>query len=151
VRPAAAAPGGRRLAGNLLDLLATLFSERAGVRTAGQAALRRSLLLSVHSWIDAHLADPELDPDTIARANHISVRSLHKLFHDQGTSVARWVREQRLANCRRDLADPALAERGVHAIARRWGFDDAAHFSKIFKASYGEPPGAYRAKCAGGQ
>jgi AraC-like DNA-binding protein len=32
----------------------------------------------------------------------------------------------------------------VHAIARRWGFDDAAHFSKIFKACYGEPPGAYR-------
>ena len=30
------------------------------------------------------------------------------------------------------------------AIARRWGFDDPAHFSKIFKASYGEPPGQYR-------
>lgn len=141
-------PVNSRLADNLLDLLATLFSERAGVRTADPGALRRSLLLSVHSWIDAHLADPDLDPDTIARANHISVRYLHKLFQEQGTSVGSWVRERRLANCRRDLADPALAQRGVHAIARSWGFDDAAHFSKIFKASYGEPPGAYRAKCA---
>jgi AraC-like DNA-binding protein len=92
----------------------------------------------------AHLADPGLDPVAIARANHISVRYLHKLFHDQGTSVARWVRERRLANCRRDLEDPALAQRGGHAIARRWGFEDPAHFSKIFKASFGEPPGAYR-------
>ena len=133
-----------RLAGNVLDLLATLFGERTGMTPADPAALRRSLLLSVHSWIDAHLADPDLDPDTIARANHISVRYLHKLFQEQGTSVGSWVRERRLANCRRDLADPALAQRGVHAIARRWGFDDAAHFSKIFKASYGQPPGAYR-------
>jgi AraC-like DNA-binding protein len=141
-------PVNSRLADNVLDLLATLFSERAGLTPADPAALRRSLLLSVHSWIDAHLADPDLDPDTIARANHISVRYLHKLFQEQGTSVGSWVRERRLANCRRDLADPALAQRGVHAIARSWGFDDAAHFSKIFKASYGEPPGAYRAKCA---
>jgi AraC-like DNA-binding protein len=137
-------PVNSRLADNVLDLLATLFSERAGVTPADPAALRRSLLLSVHSWIDAHLADPDLAPDTIARANHISVRYLHKLFQEQGTSVGNWVRERRLANCRRDLADPALARRGVHAIARSWGFDDAAHFSKIFKASYGQPPGAYR-------
>ena len=85
-----------------------------------------------------------LGPATIARGNHIFVRYLHRLFHDQGTSVARWVRERRLANCRRDLEDPALAQRGVQAIARRWGFEDPAHFSKIFKASYGDPPGAYR-------
>ncbi len=137
-------PVNSRLADNVLDLLATLFSERTGMTPADPAALRRSLLLSVHSWIDAHLADPDLDPDTIARASHISVRYLHKLFQEQGTSVGSWVRERRLANCRRDLADPALAQRGVHAIARSWGFDDAAHFSKIFKASYGQPPGAYR-------
>ena len=137
-------PVNSRLADNVLDLLATLFGERTGMTPADPAALRRSLLLSVHSWIDAHLADPDLDPDTIARANHISVRYLHKLFQEQGTSVGSWVRERRLANCRRDLADPALAQRGVHAIARSWGFDDAAHFSKIFKASYGQPPGAYR-------
>jgi AraC-like DNA-binding protein len=133
-----------RLADNVLDLLATLFGERTGVPLTDPATMRRSLLLNVHGWIEAHLADPDLGPAAIARANHISVRYLHKLFHDQGTSVARWVRERRLNNCRRDLEDPTLAQRGVHAIARRWGFEDAAHFSKIFKASYGEPPGAYR-------
>jgi AraC-like DNA-binding protein len=141
-------PVNSRLADNVLDLLATLFSERTGMTPADPAALRRSLLLSVHSWIDAHLTDPDLDPDTIARANHISVRYLHKLFQEQGTSVGSWVRERRLANCRRDLEDPALAQRGVHVIARSWGFDDAAHFSKIFKASYGQPPGAYRQRAS---
>jgi len=133
-----------RLAENVLDLLATLFGERVGTEQADTAALRRSLLLQVCAWIDANLGEPCLDPDAIARAHHISVRYLHRLFHDEGTSVARWVRERRLDNCRRDLEDPAQAERGVVSIARRWGFADPAHFSKIFKASYGEPPGAYR-------
>lgn len=134
----------RRLADNVLDLLATLFGERAGGPPSDPAVVRRSLLLAVCAWIDGNLGEPGLDPDTIAHANHISVRYLHKLFHDQGTSVARWVRERRLDNCRRDLENPALAERGVLAIGRRWGFDDPAHFSKVFKASYGEPPGQYR-------
>ena len=133
-----------RLAGNVLDLLATLFGERTGAPPTDPATVRRVLLLNVHGWIDAHLGDADLDPVTIASANHISVRYLHRLFHDQGTSVARYVRERRLDNCRRDLEDPALAQRGVQAIARRWGFGDAAHFSKIFKATFGEPPGQYR-------
>ena len=138
----------RRLAGNVLDLLATLFGEGTGGPPADPAAARRSLLLTVCAWIDRNLGEPGLDPEAIARANHISVRYLHRLFHDQGTSVARWVRESRLDHCRRDLEDPALAERGVLAIARRWGFGDAAHFSKIFKAAYGAPQAQYR--CAAG-
>jgi AraC-like DNA-binding protein len=133
-----------RLAGNVLDLLATMFGERAGAPPTDPATVGRSLLLGVQAWIDAHLGDADLDPVTIAAANHISVRYLHKLFHADGTSVARWVRERRLDNCRRDLEDPALAQREVQAIARRWGFDAAAHFTKIFRASFGEPPGAYR-------
>ena len=133
-----------RLADNVLDLLATMFGEQTGAPPTDPATIRRSLLLAVCGWIDAHLGDPELDPVTIAAANHDSVRYLHKLFHDQGTSVARWVCERRLENCRRDLEDPALGHRGVQAIARHWGFEDPAHFSKIFKSTYGEPPGQYR-------
>ena len=139
----------RRLADNVLDLLATMFGERASGPPADPAAARRSLLLTVCAWIDRNLGEPGLDPEAVARANHISVRYLHRLFHEQGTSVARWVRESRLDHCRRDLEDPALAERGVLAIARRWGFGDPAHFSKIFKAAYGAPPAQYR--CAASQ
>ena len=77
-------------------------------------------------WISATLVPLECAP--VSRDPFRG--DLHKLFHDQGTSVARWVRERRLANCRRDLEDPALAQRGVHAIARRWGFEDPAHFQQ---------------------
>jgi hypothetical protein len=42
----------------------------------------------------------------------------------------------------------ALLRPGDLAIARRWGFAGAPHFSKIFKAAYGVPPAQYR--CAAG-
>ena len=58
----------------------------------------------------------------IAAAHHISLRSLHQLFHDEGLTVAGWIRQRRLECCRRDLSDPALAARPVAAIAARWGF-----------------------------
>jgi AraC-like DNA-binding protein len=133
-----------RLADNVLDLVATMFGERGGAEPTDPGSVRRSLLLAVHGWIEAHLGDPALRPETIAQASHISVRYLHKLFHDEGTTVARWVRERRLDNCRRDLENPALAGRCVLAIATSWGLCDLAHFSKLFKASYGEPPAQYR-------
>jgi AraC-like DNA-binding protein len=134
----------RRRADSVLDMLAAMVAQRTGKPATDPAVTRRSLLFGIYDWIDKNLDMPGLCPETIARASHISVRYLHKLFQDEGTSVARWVRECRLEKCRRDLEDPTLAEREVIAIARRWGFDDAAHFNKIFKATYGMPPGQYR-------
>ena len=52
----------------------------------------------------------------------MSVRSLHQLFHDEGLTVAGWIRQRRLERCRRDLADPGLAARPIAAIAAQLGF-----------------------------
>jgi AraC-like DNA-binding protein len=78
------------------------------------------------------------------RTHHISLRLLHKLFEEQGTSVGRWIRERRLERCRRDLRDPAMSDLPASAIALGWGFADAAHFSRVFREAYGCPPGEYR-------
>jgi AraC-like DNA-binding protein len=74
----------------------------------------------------------------------VSRRLLYNLFEEEGTSVARWIRERRLERCRRDLLDPALSHVPASAIAMGWGFADAAHFSRVFRARYGLPPGEYR-------
>ena len=74
----------------------------------------------------------------------MSLRSLHQLFHDEGLTVAGWIRQRRLERCRRDLADPALAARPVAAIAARWGYPSAAEFSRAFRAAHGVPPAEYR-------
>lgn len=105
---------------------------------------QRALLASVHDFIARRLPDPRLTPQTIADAHQISLRHLQKLFHAEGLTVAGWVRHQRLERCRHDLADPRLRDRSINAIATRWGFGDAAHFSRLFRAAYGLPPSDYR-------
>ena len=102
------------------------------------------MLTTVQTFIQQHLGDPRLDPAGIAAAHHISLRSLHQLFHDEGLTVAGWIRRRRLEQCRRDLSDPALANRPVAAVAARWGFTSAADFSRAFRAEHGMPPSEYR-------
>jgi AraC-like DNA-binding protein len=101
-------------------------------------------MLRILDFIGHHLSDQELGVEYIAAANHISVRQLHKLFSDEDRTVGAWIRSRRLDACRRDLADPLLRGMPVHAIAARWGFPSAAHFSRVFRAHYGMTPQEYR-------
>ena len=116
--------------------------------TARRAALRAE----VRRYVRAHLQDPALDPEAIARAHAISVRALHALFEDTGESVAGLVRRERLARCFEDLGLPSGGS--VTEIAFRWGFRDAAHFSRVFKREFERhaergPPRRARGRPAG--
>ncbi|MEU0738873.1 helix-turn-helix domain-containing protein [Streptomyces sp. NPDC006134] len=138
-----------RLGGVALDLITALLARRLGDPPSPAAGTRReTLLLRVQTYVDRHLADPDLPPAAVAAAHHISVRCLHRLFEEQGTGVAAWIRGKRLERCRRDLADPALADRPVRAIAARWGFPRPSDFGRAFRDAYGVPPGEYRRHCA---
>ncbi|MEV5407938.1 helix-turn-helix domain-containing protein [Thermopolyspora sp. NPDC052614] len=140
-RPATAA----RLSTVVTDLVTTAVAERAERYEAVPAESRsRTLLLSIHAFIDRHLGDPTLSPADIAAAHHVSLRQLHRLFETEKTTVAAWIRQRRLERCRRDLADPALHATPVGVIAARWGLPDSAHFSRIFRQAYGMPPAEYR-------
>lgn len=98
----------------------------------------------VVAWIRQHLHDPDLSIDSIAHALHLSTRSLQRLFEGEELGVAGLVRELRLDAIRRDLDDPALADRTITYIAARWGITDAPWLSRAFRARYGIPPSAYR-------
>lgn len=135
--------GGRRLTRNALDLVTTMFANELAIRPENHDP-NRQLLDKVRAYIDANLSDAEMTPADIAAAHYISTRHLYNLFKPSGTTVAAWIRSRRLEHCRRDLTDPVCADRPVAAIASRWGFVDAAHFSRLFKSSFGTPPGSYR-------
>lgn len=134
---------GTRLVHSALDLVTTLFSSELGL-DGRSTDPHRALMHRIRTHIDRHLASTELTPASIAAAHFISTRHLHALFQEEGTTVSTWVRTRRLEQCRRDLIDPVLADRSVAAIAARWGFVDAAHFSRAFKSAYGVAPSEYR-------
>jgi AraC-like DNA-binding protein len=134
-----------RLSTAALEVLATRLARELDVPDWGTPESRRqALLTTVQAFIQQRLGDPGLSPAMIAAAHHISLRTLHQLFHDGGLTVAGWIRQRRLECCRRDLSDPALADRPVAAIAGRWGFSSAADFSRAFRAVHGLPPSEYR-------
>jgi AraC-like DNA-binding protein len=95
-------------------------------------------------FIGRRLSDPGLTPEAVAGAHHISVRQLHKLFQHEELTVGRWIQRCRLEECRRELARLGAARHTVAAVARRWGFVSAAHFSRVFRAAYGVSPGEWR-------
>jgi AraC-like DNA-binding protein len=59
------------------------------------------------------------------------------------------VRKLRLARCAADLRSAASDGTGITDIAFRWGFNDSAHFSKAFRAEFGQSPRDYRARHRG--
>jgi methylphosphotriester-DNA--protein-cysteine methyltransferase len=61
-----------------------------------------------------------------------------------GTSLCRWIKQARLDHCAADLSNPDLRERSITEIAFGWGFNDAAHFSRTFRAEFGMAPREYR-------
>lgn len=135
---------GARLAHSALDLVTTMFANELDVN-AGPGTPHQVLLQRIRAYIDRNLASTDLGPAQIAAAHFISTRHLHGIFREQGTTVSAWIRTRRLERCRRDLLSPLYADRPVAAIAARWGFVDAAHFSRVFKAAYAESPSELRA------
>ncbi len=141
-----AGPERARLGTATLDLLTVALAGRLDrVRETPFETRQRALLASVRAFIEERLGDPSLSPGMIAAAHHVSLRYLHKLFEDEQTTVAAWIRTRRLERCRRDMLDPARHAEPVSSIAMRWGLTNAAHFSRLFRAQYGAPPAAYRA------
>ncbi|MFF4865718.1 helix-turn-helix domain-containing protein [Streptomyces sp. NPDC001231] len=134
-----------RLAVIGVDLVAALLAHHldGGTQLPPDSHLR-VLKARICAFIERQLGDPGLSPAVVAAAHQISLRYLQRLFHDQGMTVSNRIRERRLERCRRDLANPQLGSRPIHAIATRWGFTSAAHFSRAFRAAYGMPPGDYR-------
>jgi AraC-like DNA-binding protein len=138
----------RGVAGSVADLLHTMAVER---KAAGRAVHgrerdeRAALARRVRHFVNENIADRTLSPERIAAHHRVSVRYLHKVFADEGITLSRWIRRRRLEECRRELARPAGDAPAVSfaAIARRWGFANAAHFSRSFRVEYGMTPGEW--------
>jgi AraC family transcriptional regulator, positive regulator of tynA and feaB len=120
----------------------------AAVRQHGGSAAGATVfptLAALENWIEKRLLVGDVTPAAIAAAHGMSVRSVYRIFEEADETVSGFVRARRLARACRDLAagtDP------ISDIAVRWGFSDASHFARAFRAQYGCAPRDYRAAAA---
>lgn len=116
---------------------AVLSSHHQGRPEAVLAAI--SPLRAAVRMIDQNLHDPTLDVAWLARSLGLSRSALYRLFETRG-GVAHFIRERRLIQSAMDLASPANRNRRVADVARRWGFNSHAVFTRAFQAHYGISP-----------
>ncbi|MFD4511136.1 helix-turn-helix domain-containing protein [Streptomyces sp. NPDC058457] len=133
-------PTAERLAESVIDLMAATAADQLEADPAELPGADGVLLLRVQTYIRWHLSDPGLTPPVIAGVHGISVRYLHRLFEAEGSTVSRWIREQRLRECRRELAAQPPGSVSLGQVARRWGFASPAGFGKAFRNSFGLSP-----------
>jgi AraC-like DNA-binding protein len=119
---------------------------------AGQATAqtqREALRERIKQHVAQHLADPALTVDAIARALNCSRRQLYNAFAEEPDGVAGYILAQRLLACRRLLADKLHAHRSLTDIAVGLGFQNMAHFSRVFRAQLGMAPSDFRRQAIG--
>jgi AraC-like DNA-binding protein len=94
--------------------------------------------------IEQQLGDGDLTLHQVADQQHVSARYIQKLFQQAGMSFSQYVRRRRLEHCYADLGSLAHRNLSISDICFRWGFNDAAHFSRSFRADYGMTPRSFR-------
>jgi AraC-like DNA-binding protein len=133
-----------RLAQPCIELIRAVLTTTVGRDDLAGGPLHDTLTQRVMAYLRLHLAERDLTADRIAAAHHVSVRQLYLTLSRAGISLGDWVRAERLTECRRELASPAHAHLTIEAVARRWGFTSAPHFSRIFRTVYGMSPREWR-------
>ena len=111
-----------------------------GGLTPSQAAIFSRVCRS----IEANLGDPAISVATLAKEERVSPRYVQKLFETAGQSFSTYLRSRRLERCRAELVDPLYEKVSVSDICFRWGFNDPAHFSRVFRERYGASPRTFR-------
>ena len=132
-----------RGAGELITQLVHLsLLELAGQQTA--VTQRAALRDRIRGYVALHLRNPALTVDQIARALNCSRRHLYNAFADEDQTLATYIQRLRLEACVRDLQQGSNPGRAITDIALSWGFNNASHFSRVFREYTGKSPSEYR-------
>jgi AraC-like DNA-binding protein len=102
--------------------------------------VRVMLHMRIRDFVDRNLQNPELSIATVADSLNCSKRYIHRVFSASGETIGQYILRARLEQCQRFLQQPAMAHLSVTQIAFWWGFNNLAHFSRVFRRQFGMPP-----------
>jgi AraC family transcriptional regulator, positive regulator of tynA and feaB len=101
-------------------------------------------LADIQNYISRNLTNPDLCYDEVAAKCGISPRYLCHVLKANDTSFSQLLWSQRLPKARDWLVSVPLRDYPIHEIAYMAGFKSAAHFSRMFKTTYGCTPKEFR-------
>jgi AraC-like DNA-binding protein len=131
------------------DLCAlAIGATRDAAEVAKGRGLRAARLRVLKADITQSLDSGHISADMLARRHRVTPRYIRKLFEDQGTTLSRFVLNQRLALIHRLLTDPRHGHRTIGALALEVGFGDLSTFNREFRRYYGATPSDVRAAAA---
>lgn len=141
-------PGMRDEAARGVGEAITQFVRLSLLELAGRASAsspREALRERIKHHVTRRLGDPALSVLEIARSLNCSRRHLYNAFSAEPEGVAGFILQQRLEACQREFTGGTLPARSITEIAMARGFNNLAHFSRVFKVRYGMSPSEYRA------
>ncbi|WP_277188632.1 helix-turn-helix domain-containing protein [Caballeronia sp. BR00000012568055] len=130
-------------AAGTLDLLAACLLPKAQERVAqGDPRLAPMLRAQAESYIERHLLDPDLSAAALCKALGISRTALYRLFSesDAAGGVAKRIKDRRLDEALRRLADVRHARERIAEIGYSVGFASDSAFSRAFKERFACTP-----------
>jgi AraC-like DNA-binding protein len=107
-------------------------------------ASRAVLLSRAHEAIDGQLRDAGISPVSVAPLLSISPRYLQKILNEAGEAFNLYVRRRRLESAYEELMNPVYFRESISEVCFRWGFNDSAYFSRVFKGHFGISPSQHR-------
>lgn len=128
----------------LLDLLVLAIDSPATASAGQESSVRAAHRRRALRYIDANLANRDLQTASIARALRLSPRYLQKIFGEQGESLGKIIRARRIAEARRLMSGPLSRNQSISQIAYSVGFDEVAHFSRAFRMEMDMSPTEFR-------
>jgi AraC-like DNA-binding protein len=140
----AASDSAARVGDITIDLMHALLVSAGQDEKSGPAISSAVLVHQVKFYVRRHLRDQNLTPLQIAGAHYISVRQLYKVCQQEGVGLEAWIIHQRLEAAKADLASRAGRQRTIATVAYAWGFGNASHFTKRFRAAYDMTPSEWR-------
>lgn len=128
----------------LLDMLAASYEATVEVDGAPRRVHRRAAELK--HFIESQLKNHDLGPSVIAAHFDISTRYVHTIFSRQGETVSSYILRRRIEECAHALTgrSPGLNHKTITDIAFEWGFNNTAHFTRVFKQHFGVSPREFR-------
>jgi AraC-like DNA-binding protein len=128
----------------VVDLAAAVLQLSFATEPVDIDKCENGVLVAAQAFIRRHFGSAELTPDDIAHRVGCSRSQLYRIFARNELTVAGYLREVRLQNCRAALAGAASRE-PVADIAFRCGFTNPVYFARLFRERFGLRPSELRA------